>query len=326
MAVHVFTVSEENFRICIERGIVALPEPSEGNTHDNVFDGLVSRISGIKEDDYVLIYIIKPKCTLCGVWQVEGQPFYEETQIWEDRLYPFRCRIRWSEYKFNNPLILDSINDLRNTGKIWTWALLRPATNRPNAMFSIADVEFRILLNEFMKINPYSMQRGIIQQPYPYHENNLARHLHTCNGMPKYESTVMALLNTALSEGRFTELFGNYTDHLCYVPTNLGKEMDIMLIFDNPINRDTIVSFDIIEVNKERFDLVALRQLINYESWFIQKKVFGDLNMVRTTAIAKTFSDDVIDYVRKRTAIENKPIKRLMYSFTNNTIELNSVS
>ena len=29
MAVHVFLVDENNFQICVQRGLVALPEPSE---------------------------------------------------------------------------------------------------------------------------------------------------------------------------------------------------------------------------------------------------------------------------------------------------------
>lgn len=40
MAVHIFTVSEVNYKICIERGLVALPDANEGWSHDNVFDGL----------------------------------------------------------------------------------------------------------------------------------------------------------------------------------------------------------------------------------------------------------------------------------------------
>ena len=97
MAVHIFAVSEENYIVCVERGLVALPEAKAGSRHDNIVDGLLSRLCGMKEDDYVLMYVIKSK-TLRGVWQVEGRPFYDETPVWQDRLYPFRCRIRWSKY------------------------------------------------------------------------------------------------------------------------------------------------------------------------------------------------------------------------------------
>lgn len=322
MAVHIFTVSEDNYKICVERGVVAIPEPKESSNHDNIFDGLLSRLSGIKEDDFVLMYVIKSK-VLRGIWRVEGSPFYEEARIWEDRLYPFRCRIKWSEYNFDYPLMLDDINDMRSSGRIWTWALERSTGS--NAMFSISNMEFYILLTEFMKKNPFTIQRGIIHQPYPYHSFNLFNYLHFDRDNPKYEYRIMALLSKAFSDKRFTEIFGNYTDHLCYVPTNLGKEMDILLMYEHPLVKNQVVSYDIIEVKRDKFGEDALRQLINYESWFLQKKVAGDSNMVRTTAVAKSYSEDVIDYVRKRTAIENKPIKLLQYAYSDNTIVLNSI-
>ena len=50
MAAHIFTVSEENYKICIDRGLVAIPEAKEGPRHDNVMDGLLSRLYAIKEN------------------------------------------------------------------------------------------------------------------------------------------------------------------------------------------------------------------------------------------------------------------------------------
>ena len=323
MAVHIFTVSEENYKVCVEKGIVALPEDKDGQRHDNVVDGLLSRLAGIKEDDYVLMYIVKSK-SLRGVWQVEGRPFYEETQVWSDRIYPFRCRIKWSKYNFINSLKLDDINDLRNNGKIWTWALER--STGTNSMFSISNAEFNILLTEFMKINPFTSTKGRILQPYPYRDSNIVETLHFQNGQPKYEFTVMALLSAEFSNGSFTDIFGNYTDYLSYVPTNLGKEMDFMLMFNNPLLSEQVVSYDIIEVKRDEFDIDALAQLISYESWFLQKKVSGDSNMVRATALAKRYSSDVIQYVSQRTKIENKPIKLLQYVYANGYISLADIT
>lgn len=64
------------------------------------------------------------------------------------------------------------------------------------------------------------------------------------------------------------------------------------------------------------------RMLIDYESWFLQKKLSGDLNMIRTTAIAKSFSQDVIDYVNQRSNIEKKPIKLIKYTYANGNFSL----
>ena len=132
----------------------------------------------------------------------------------------------------------------------------------------------------------------------------------------------MAMLNAAFSHGKYSDLFGNYSDFLSYVPTNLGKEMDILLMFSNPLAKEIILSYDIIEVKRDEFDVDALIQLIGYESWFLQKKVAGDLNMVRTTAIAKSFSKEVIDYVTMRQRIELKPIKLIEYSYNAGNLTL----
>ena len=44
--------------------------------------------------------------------------------------------------------------------------------------------------------------------------------------------------------------------------------------------------------------------------------------MVRATALAKSYSSDVIQYVSQRTKIENKPIKLLQYVYANGSISL----
>ena len=311
MAVHIFSVNEENYRICIQRGLVALPEPKDSNRKNNIFDALLSRLACIKNDDYILMYVSDGGQELRGIWQADGQPFYEETRVWPDRLYPFRCRIKVSQYSFQNYLKLYDINDLINSEKIWTWSLTRATGS--NSMFSISNSEFRVLLNEFFKINPFSLEKAIIPEPYPYRSSNVLELLHYEKGLPKYEYSIMTLLNDSFSKGKLRELFGKYNDFLSYVPTNRGREMDIMLMYGNPDNRDMIMSYDIIEVKRAEFDRKALAQLIDYESWFLQKKVSGDLKMIRTTAIAKTFSEEVVDYVEKRESIENKPIKLLQY-------------
>lgn len=322
MSVHIFSVSEENYKICVQRGLVGLPEPKETRSQNNVFDGLLSRLAAIKEDDYILMYIIGTK-ELRGLWQAEGRPFYDETLVWTDRIYPFRCKIKCSSYNFESSLKLNDINDLRNTGKLWTWALQR--ASGANAMFSMSNKEFEILLDEYMKINPFTMRKSIILEPYPFREYNLMDYVHMEKGQPQYEYSIMALLNDAFSKGSYTDIFGNYTDYLSYVPTNLGKEMDILLMFGSAIKKEEIASYDIIEVKRSEFGSEALMQLIGYESWFLHKKVFGDLNMIRTTAIAKTFSDTVVDYVKKRTSFEDKPIKLLTYHYENGQLNLQRV-
>ena len=317
MSVHIFQINEENYQISITKGLVGLPEPKvEGKNANSVFDGLLSRLAVIKENDYVLMYVTGVQ-ELRGVWQADGEPFYDESQVWPDKTYPFRCKIKCSEYNFEKPLKLNDINDLINSGKIWTWALQRASGS--NSMFSISNAEFEIILEEFMKLNPFSLRKRIIPEPYPFRENHIANSIHLENQNPKYEYSVMTLLNDAFSHNRFADLFGNYTDYLSYVPTSLGKEMDIVLMFGNKNHPTKVLSYDLIEVKRDIFDEKALKQLIGYESWFLQKKVSGDMKMLRTTAVAKRFSEDVIQYVSQRSHMENKRIKLVQYDYSTET-------
>ena len=92
MAVHIFVVNEANYKICVRKGIVGLPEPKESRTKWSIFDGLLSRIACIKENDYILMYVTGSQ-ELRGVWKADGLPFYDTSKIWDDKTYPFRCGI-----------------------------------------------------------------------------------------------------------------------------------------------------------------------------------------------------------------------------------------
>ena len=88
MPAHIFVCDRENYEICIQRGITAVPNASGGRNEKNINDQLISRMCIIKEDDYILFYITQEN-VLMGVFQVEGSPFYDDTPIWPDRIYPY---------------------------------------------------------------------------------------------------------------------------------------------------------------------------------------------------------------------------------------------
>jgi len=317
---HVFVLNESNYRVCIHRGIVGLPEAAHDSKNRLATnDALLSRMAIVREGDYILFYITGEK-ELHGVWKAVGEPFYDDIRVWdnEDKLYPFRFRIESTEFCFDKPLRLNDVYDLINSGKIWSWSLSRASGT--NAMFSISNFEFDTLLQEYIKINPFTINRKIIMEPYPVKSANLFEQVSRVNDgkLPRYEASLMSLLHKAFVDGDFQDIFGNYTDYLSYIPTTLGTEIDSLLFFSNPRDVRQITSYDIVEVKLDRFKRDSLQQIINYESWFTHKKVHGDINMVRVSAIAKRFDPDVIDYVQKRKVIEGKEIKLFQYDVSDN--------
>lgn len=50
-------MDEGNFEICTGRGLVGIPKPNEVRNQNSVFDAMLSRLSMIRKDDYILMYI-----------------------------------------------------------------------------------------------------------------------------------------------------------------------------------------------------------------------------------------------------------------------------
>ena len=115
MPAHIFVLGESNLWVCIQRGLVGLPEGRADSKNEKaVNDTLLSRAAIIKDGDYVLFYIVGSK-KLRGIWKASGEPFYDGMPVWEDKTYPFRFRLNSTEFSFDNPLRLHDIYDLRCT-------------------------------------------------------------------------------------------------------------------------------------------------------------------------------------------------------------------
>ena len=224
MPAHVFVMNKENYNICLRRGVVGIPSAKESRNRDSVDDALISRLCIVKDSDYVLFYITGEN-SLYGIWQTDGDPFFDEDTVWPDRLYPYRVRFKSTLYSFSTPLKLHDIYDLQNEGKIWNFALKRASGS--NAMFSLSDTELTLLIDEYSKANPYTNEKQIILEPYPVKNQSLLARIHRDDMQRiKYEAGLEAILLNDLTRGRHKTLFGNYSDYLCYVPTTIGNEMD----------------------------------------------------------------------------------------------------
>jgi hypothetical protein len=324
MAVHIFVVDEKNYEICIRKGLAAVPNGNKAHIND----ALISRMAMIRKDDYVLFYITVAK-ELRGVYKVLELPFFDDTVVWKPtekgQIYPFRIRIDNTIYSFVNPIFLSDIHDLKDQGLIWTFSLHRNMY-ASNALFSISDAEFNHLLNLFLKKNPINHDPQQIREPYPYFKPNILEKLtFSDNHEPKFESTLMSLILSRLAKGDFKDKFGNFSDYLAYVPTSFEKEIDILLTTRNPIEIGKNLSYNILELKRDKFDAKGLKQLLQYEVWFLNKKVNGDFNMLQTTAIAKSFDDDVLDYLKKRKLFESKIVTLLQFENINNNLTLKGV-
>ena len=108
MSVHIFTADEENYNICIKKGLVGLPEPKESSKYNNVYDSLLSRLAVIKENDYIL-----------GLYELNtlvAEAIVEQGQNWD------LDNISQEEFVFDNAFI-QAIHDLEQAHQDGTFAL-----------------------------------------------------------------------------------------------------------------------------------------------------------------------------------------------------------
>ena len=320
MPVHIFQVNEANFEICRTRGLAGIFHTENGQTNDT----LISHFALMRIGDPVLFYVGKAKEStgasrkeLHGVWRIASEPFYDTTPVWgEDQAYPYRVRVEELDGAvFRTPIPLSEVYHLKDAGAVWTFSLMRNQRS-VNAVFSMTDQEYRAIYDAFVKVNPDGADASYLTDPYRSGGEPLLPRLHVKNGAPAYEATLMAYLAHGLKTNAYAACLHHYSDYAIYVPTNWGKEIDILLLHGHPKRPDEVASYDIVEVKKGLFDEAGLEQLLDYEAWFIRKRAGSDAQMVRSIAIAQTFHPNVKAYLRQRTRFEKRSVTLLQYSFT----------
>ncbi|MDX2229829.1 MAG: EVE domain-containing protein [Leptolyngbyaceae cyanobacterium bins.349] len=311
MAVHIFVLNQKNFTTCIQRGVAAIPDAERSHINDQ----LISRMASIRRGDLILFYVTGKK-EIYGVYKALDKAFYDESKVWESedsQVYPFRVRIDNTNYVFEKPILLSDIYDLRDNGRIWTFGLISP-TGRVNSMFSISEIEYEEVLQLFLKANQILKEPIHISEPYRHVEPNILSKLtFDEKQQPKYEATLASLFLDSISRKCHTEIFGEYSDYLSYIPTSFQKEIDVLLLHSYPGKKELVFAYSIIELKKDSFNEDGLSQLLRYEDWFLKKRVNGDSRSIRTVAIARTFHNDVIQYLQRREKLEGKQVTLLKY-------------
>jgi hypothetical protein len=118
----------------------------------------------------------------------------------------------------------------------------------------------------------------------------------------------------AFSNGKLKELIGDYRDYLNYVPTSFNKVMDIFLTHVTTIDSvDILHKFTCMELKTGKISEEDLNQIIKYENWIVRKLADGDSEMVQSILVGFGFDERVLEYWRKRKAIEEKTVRLIKY-------------
>ena len=314
MGYHIFLVGESNFDTCIERGVYGGLHSSGSVKSEQMNSEVIAGFSGIKVGDFVFFYV-KNK-GVYGLWKITYGPFYYTTPIWSEpnQTYPYRVCFEPAVRKFSKPIAMNDILDLRDKGKLWTFDL---GTITKKSHHPITTNEGKELIRLLLRNNPIFIKPDAISQPYSPSNPPILLPLSfesDKKGRLRYEGYLSAWFMRAFAQGKLKEIFGDYRDFINFVPTSFNKVMDIFLTHVTTIDSvDILHKFTCIELKTGKVLDGDLNQIIRYENCLIRKLADGDSEMIQTIFVGFDFDERVIDYCKKRKAIDEKTVRLIKY-------------
>lgn len=312
MGAHIFLVGEDNFEICVRRGVYGCVMPSTERNKAEVIAGILS----IQPNDLVFFYVKNQG--VYGVWKVVGEPYFDETKVWPDnqRLFPYRFSFEPTVGYFPVPVSLSDVLDLRDKGRVWTFDL-NPVQQKNQ--YKVTTDEARELLRLLLRNNPIREHHSGIPDLYaPTIRGKIDIDLASDeSGRVPYEGWLNAWCMRSLARGELKNLLGDYREFLNLVPTTFNKVMDIFLTHVATVDSvDVVYKYTCIELKADRASDKDLAQILRYEDWLARKLASGDKEMIQSVLVARRFSDAVVDYVKDRRRIEEKTVRLVTYHIT----------
>ncbi len=309
MGAHIFLVSENNFEVCIRRGVYGCVMPSTEWNRAEIIAGTLS----IEPNDFVFFYV--KNRGVYGLWRVGDEVYFDESKVWADdeQLFPYRFSFESTVGHFPVPVSLSDVLDLRDKGRIWTFDL-NPVQQKNQ--YKITIDEARELLRLLLRNNPIRQSPVGIPNPYvPSVRGTIEVDLASSQGGAlRYEGWLNAWFMRSLARGELKALFGDYREWLNLVPTTFNKVMDIFLTHVTTVDSIEILhKYTCIELKADRANEQDLAQILRYEDWLARRLAAGDKEMIQSVLVARRFTDGAIDYVRNRRRIEEKTVRLISY-------------
>ena len=310
MGAHIFLVGEENFKVCIRKGVYGCVKSKTERYVAEVVAGMLS----IQPGDLVFFYV--KNRGIYGLWKIVSEIYFDETRIWsnDEQLFPYRLSFEPTVGYFPKPVSLIDILDLRDKERIWTFDL-NPVQQKNQ--YKITMSEAQELLRLLLRNNP--MRKPIQPIPSPYARPQTSSRIDvdlssSQQDKVRYEGWLNAWFMRALARGDLKHMFGGYREFLNLVPTTFNKVMDVFLTHVATIDSiDILYKYTCIELKTDRAVEKDLQQILRYEDWLARKLAAGDHEMVQSVLVARRFANDIVDYVKTRRRIEEKTVRLITY-------------
>jgi hypothetical protein len=308
MGYHIFLTGQANFKTCLRCGVYG------GTSHnlERINSEIIASFECIRPGDLVFFYV--KNVGIHGLWRATSRPFLDTQPLWADKAqaYPYRVCFEPVIRAFPRPVALSDILDLRDKGKIWTFDL--GTLSRKNH-YSLTEDEGKELIRLLLRNNPLFQPVSAIPEACPEGKNPLPLSLQTdAKGRLRFEGYLNAWFIRSFAEGRLKDLVGEYRDFLNFVPTSFNTIMDIFLTHVTSIDSvDILHNFTCVELKTGAATERDLNQVLKYENWLVRKLANGDAEMVQSILVAHAFDEMVLDYIRRRKAVEEKRVRLLTY-------------
>lgn len=309
MGAHIFLVGENNFEICLRRGVYGCVMPGTDRNRAEVVAGILS----IQPNDFVFFYV--KNRGIYGLWRVVGEPYFDQTRVWadENQLFPYRLSFEPIMGDFSLPVALSDVLDLRDKGRIWTFDL-NPVQQKNQ--YKITRDEARELLRLLLRNNPVRRDFRATADPYiPLERREI--NVELALGPPElvqYEGWLNAWIMRSLARGELKDLLGDYREFLNLVPTTFNKVMDVFLTHVTTVDSvDVVYKYTCIELKADRATEDDLAQILRYEDSLARRLAAGEKAMVQSVLVARRFAKPVLDYVRDRQRIEERTVRLVGY-------------
>ncbi len=322
MPTRIFTVNAASWTEHRRVGVAAINDPAY-KAPTNAYnlatrDKVLAEISGIRPGDRLYFYMQQDK-TIYGGYSATTSAFFNASPLFRgasvvDASLPFRVGFKEVQ-SYPAKVKMSDIWASRDKGDIWTIQQARGDVAGRHACTPLTRREADIIDQMFLELNSSSPPPEPTPPP-PKKRPPLPYRFDLAGGrFPHlaYEAALLAALLEGLAEGRWHGLLGDYDDFMPYVPTSEGTEMDLVLTRHQPDGRP--LWFLLIELKKDRFQWEHLKQLLSYETWMTAAQAGGNPRAVHMAACASRFDDDVLQHIRQRETLGQKPVILLRYSY-----------
>lgn len=335
MGFHICISNESAIDISLETGVYGnVGMPSEKR---KTIWGKIKDLYAVKPGDTVILYVKHPISHLIGVFEVTSIPYICFDDLFEeDEIYPYRFNFKTKKH-FPNPVPSFEFYSLVEAGLIQSMITLsRDVNSTYRGIRQLFESEYNEILNLFYKYNPKT-------DPEKIEANSKTINIGSSIEAKNLDIKNLDLINTPTSvnfnlipsnkgSAILEDVLHAYIVYnVLYNTNNVREDLGLLnmneLILEAPVfksmqfrsdilatfkHNERIFYYSFFELKKSaKIGIKEISQLMGYLKSFAASKSLP-VNSYEGVYISRSFTDELIQYLRTRKTVENENIISLI--------------